>query len=527
MRPIVQYGIGCWLGCLPMLIGLSAFAAELTPQEERGKTIYLEGTSPAGNEITAVIGDAGAEVPAAVMPCGSCHGPDGRGRPEGGISPSDLTWPALTKPYGIEHPSGRQHPPYDLRMLKRAITMGTDPAGNSLHVAMPRYRLTHQDAEDLVAYVQRLGTDLDPGLSLDSITLATQLPREGRFAALGTAIEAVLQAYFDDVNEQGGIYSRRINLRVIAAPDAADDRADMLRGQLETEEIFALVGSFLPGAEEQVADLVEELRTPLVGPFTQDPQLGWPLNPYVFYLLPGLEDLGRAMVSYAAERSDNRTAEGGSNRTAADIVDAEPRFEATAQAIVARANELDWPMGSSGELERIELAELGTTPDRVFLLASGEQQAAFFQRAAAAGWYPQVFLPGSLFGNQTFDAPAGFDDRIFLAFPTLPSNQAAASAREYRDLATRFSLPAKHVTAQIATLASAHVLIEALKRAGRELSRSRLIEVLEGFSEFDNGLTPLVTYGPNRRVGVQGAYLIALNVSDHSLVPASGWVKSR
>ena len=38
-----------------------------------------------------------------------------------------------------------------------------DPAGNKLHVAMPRFRMSLQDMEDLAAYVRQLGTRDDPG----------------------------------------------------------------------------------------------------------------------------------------------------------------------------------------------------------------------------------------------------------------------------------------------------------------------------------------------------------------------------
>ena len=90
-----------------------------------------------------------------------------------------------------------------------------------------------------------------------------------------------------------------------------------------------------------------------------------------------------------------------------------------------------------------------------------------------------------------------------------------------------YALPKRHRTAQIAILASARVLVEGLKRAGRELSRDRLIEALEGFSEVETGLTPWVTYGPNRRVGIDGAYMIALDLDQGKMVPASGWVRAR
>ncbi len=496
-------------------------AAELTAQEQRGKAIYFEGESPAGAEITAVLGDTGTEVPASVMPCSGCHGRDGRGRPEGGVYPSNLTWPALTKTYGVEHPGGRKHPPYTEQSLKLAIAMGTDPAGNRLHVAMPRYRLSHQDMGDLIAYVRRLGEDLDPGLSDDAIALATLLPREGPMASLGAAMEAVLRAYFDDVNQKGGIYHRTIELEVASAPENAAARAAALRQLLEDDEVFALVGAFLPGAEEELTGVVKELEIPLVGPFTLYPQIDFfDFNPYVFYLLPGLEDLGRALVSFAAGLD-------GASLRAAVVTGAGTPHESTAQAISEKAAELGWPevrLATAGP-EGIGAESLACQEvDAVFLLVSGSEQAAFLREAAVLGWYPRVFLPGSFLDRALFEAPRGFAERLFLAFPTLPSNQDPRSVRTYRELVDRYNLPARHLTAQIAALSSARVLVEGLKLAGRDLSRGRLIEVLEGFVDFDTGLVPPVTYSPNRRVGVQGAYVLALDLEKQTLVPASGWV---
>jgi hypothetical protein len=111
-------------------------ASGLTPQEERGRRIYVATVSPSGGEIVAVLGE-GVEVEGSAVPCASCHGRDGKGRPEGGVTPTDITWPNLTKPYGVPHASGRRHPPYDEKLMKRSLAMGFDPAGNVLHVAMP------------------------------------------------------------------------------------------------------------------------------------------------------------------------------------------------------------------------------------------------------------------------------------------------------------------------------------------------------------------------------------------------------
>jgi hypothetical protein len=44
----------------------------LTPQERRGKALFLRGESRSGKEITAMLGEI--DVPASTMNCAGCHG---------------------------------------------------------------------------------------------------------------------------------------------------------------------------------------------------------------------------------------------------------------------------------------------------------------------------------------------------------------------------------------------------------------------------------------------------------------------
>lgn len=128
----------------------------------RGKQIYLRGTSASGNKITAYLpAPDNMVVPGNIMECATCHGPDGRGKAVGDVTPPILNWEALTKGDPITHPDGRKHPPYTEALLKRAITMGVDPAGNQLSKVMPRYRMSAEDLEDLILYLKRLGNDPD------------------------------------------------------------------------------------------------------------------------------------------------------------------------------------------------------------------------------------------------------------------------------------------------------------------------------------------------------------------------------
>jgi len=53
-----------------------------------------------------------------------------------------------------------------------------------------------------------------------------------------------------------------------------------------------------------------------------------------------------------------------------------------------------------------------------------------------------------------------------------------------------------------------------------------LIGALEGLHEYSTGLTQAITYGPNRRVGATGAYIVAIDLKQKQFVPVSGWVDS-
>jgi hypothetical protein len=59
---------------------------------------------------------------------------------------------------------------------------------------------------------------------------------------------------------------------------------------------------------------------------------------------------------------------------------------------------------------------------------------------------------------------------------------------------------------------------------GKDLSREKLIQVLEGLYEYRTGLIPAISYGPNRRVGAMGAYVITVDLKTKQLIPVSGWI---
>ncbi|HYP00204.1 MAG TPA: ABC transporter substrate-binding protein, partial [Pyrinomonadaceae bacterium] len=274
----------CWLALGERVGGAQGETGEreLSPQEKRGKQIYLKGESADGKEIKALLGSDALEIPASAFACVNCHGLRGEGTREGGLQPPPINWQTLT----ATHTSAltrRERVAYNETTLARAIKAGLDPSGARLHPGMPQYELSPGQMADLIAYLRKLGkeADSDPGIDDKKIRLGAALPLTGALAQVGEDVKATLTAYFAEVNAQGGVYGRQLEL---VAVDSRGEPAATLQATerlVEREGVFALVASFEPGASDATNDYLRRSQVALVGPVTLSPRLSVPPNPYV------------------------------------------------------------------------------------------------------------------------------------------------------------------------------------------------------------------------------------------------------
>jgi ABC-type branched-subunit amino acid transport system substrate-binding protein len=502
--------------CLLLALDAPAFCAvPLTPQEACGRKIYFQGTDCTGKEIKGFMGDL--EVSAKLQPCASCHGADGKGRPENGQDPGDITWRYLTISYGHTHANGRKHAGFTPLLFERAVTAGRDPAGGKLSALMPRYRLSPASAAALVAYLKRISTDTDPGVEPKSITLGSMAPAEGANAETGSVVRAVLTAYFDDLNQLGGIYGRRISLRFAASGTGSAITVSNARHLVATP-VFALVAPFAPGAEKDLARLAHANSVPLVGLLALSVP-DEPANREVFYLLPGFQQLEQELVRFAAVQS-RLTAE----KAAVVIADS------NLQADVSDAMQAAWKelgigqpresllLGANSDRTVSDLQARGT--DTVFFIGGGEQVSQWIQAADRVAWAPRVFVLGPLLDESVLNAPARFQGRIFAAYPQLQPEVGGVD--EFEDFLQRHKLSSDHRLIQISAFSSAKVLEQALIRAGRNLTREKLILSLEQLRDFRPGMLPGITYGPNRRIGSTKAEIVCVDLASHSFQPECG-----
>jgi ABC-type branched-subunit amino acid transport system substrate-binding protein len=520
-------------GIVMLLPDSTTAAADLTPAEERGKYIYEEGKSRSRRLIMADLGGGAEPTPASVLPCINCHGADGRGAEDYvGVAPLNVNWYALASSGTHQH-ALRSHAPFDEMSLARAIILGKDPTGNDMDKSMPRYDLNKEDATDLIAYLKVMDSQSDPAITSDTIHVGTVIPTEGQHAAMGEAIRATIKAVFDEVNAAGGIHNREIKLAVGGWGANSSPQIWAARDLVNKEPVAAMVSPYVPNYDAELEALATEKRIPLVGPYTvlqpdgeeaeDDEDVAG--NRYTFYLLAGLELQAEALVQAAA-----------ANVTPSEthLVIVYPRvqfFDRLSAAATRAAESLGFASVSEEFFELNQFSSQSTVlrlreqdAGAVLFLGSGAELAQFARGADTAGYTPLLLAPGLLAERGIFEVPKSFDRKVLLAYASLPMDYTPEGAAEFEGLHEKYGLDYNFSIAQVNAYTAAKVLVTALERAGRELTREELLLALERLDSFHPGLVPALSYGEDRRIGSVGVHIVPVDLAEGRFTEPVRWI---
>ncbi|HSP76990.1 MAG TPA: ABC transporter substrate-binding protein, partial [Myxococcaceae bacterium] len=494
----------------------------------RGRGLFQRGESARGEPLVGLLGPEKIELSGPVAACSRCHTPSGRGSLEGGVEvpdirPESLHRARLRAALDVED---RSRPAYDRTTLLRAITEGVSASGRKLGTTMPRYVLGKAEQEELLAYLERLGESPDPGLSPTTLTVGAALPLSGRLGEVGQDVADVLRAAFAEVNEGGGIFRRRVELVVeddvaLHAPGSAASGPDATHRLLE-RGVLALVGSLRQGPLPSDGLLRRE-GAPLVLPIALGSGSGDDDSP-IFFLYPEESEQARLVVQHLAREDEEHQVLRRRPLVVVRPEDAEGHAWARAAREEALRRELPAPVEipvvdgapEPGALQRLR----DTAPAALLYRGPGSGLKALLAALPPLEVEAPVYAPASL---AEASVVAGSSHPVLFVYPPGIAGRED-HLRTFSSFLRRHGLRPRHVAFQLNAYAAAQVLLEALRRTGADVTRADLLLQLEELRDFDTGVTPRVTFGVNRRVGVQGAQLVRLNPESGLLEAASPWV---
>lgn len=484
----------------------AALAAALTELEARGKQLYLTGVDNAGPEPKAYLGAERLPVPARLAACGSCHGEDGRGRPEGNIAPSDVTWDRLT--------DGRAAQAGELAesIISNAVAQGVGRNGKRLDAIMPRYALSEAQMQALQKYLKVISTDQAPGVTSDTIRVAIILPAKETAQAYD-AMRQISLVYFEKLNARGGVFNRRVD----AVTFDADETLDTLKRRIENREFLALVVLDAGPRGAEVARLADETATPSIA---ASAVLGASTSRSRFSIFPDIATQMRVLVDFVAQapkRSPRIALVHAKDETPTTLRDAIERQFAKWDIpkpieIVHAADAFD---------ARATVANLSRASVDGVIFPNGGEFAAFFEALKQTDWRPKLLIPSSVIGPALLDAPADISANIFFSLPLLA--EQSASAAEFQALRETSAILRRHAASQVAAYCASLILTEGLKLSGRDISRTKFVASLENLRDFDTGVSHQVSFDSNRHVGNDGAYIFNVEASARRFRMVSDW----
>jgi len=338
----------------------------------------------------------------------------------------------------------------------------------------------------------------DPGVSANRILLGQAAVFSGPAAQLGIQMRNGIKAYLDYVNAHGGVYGRKLDLvteddhyEPAVAPAAS-------RKLIEEHKVFALLGYV--GTPTGVAHLpvVTQAKVPLVGMFTGAEALRTPLNRYVFHVRASYYDETEKIVEQVVSTGGKRISVFYQNDAYG-----EAGRKGTEIALTKRGMKIF----SSGTVERntVKVEEAvktinSTEPDAIVMVGAYAACAEFIKRMRKAG-SGATFYNVSFVGSKALADALGAEGSGVAVSQVVPFpwGTAVPVVKDYQELANKAGFTDYNFSAMEGFL-TAKVMVEGLRRAGKNPTREGLVDALEQMHDVDLGGF-YVSYSSNNHAG--------------------------
>ena len=341
-----------------------------------------------------------------------------------------------------------------------------------------------------------------PAAVRSEIVIGQLAPLSGVLASTGRQMVVGGQIYFDHINATGGIHGQRIRLLVMDDGYKVDETVRLTRELLAKPEVVALYGfAGTSNVGKLLTDgVLDQGGAALVAPYTGGEPLRSPFNPWIFHVRAGYADETEHMVQQVTTL--------GMKRIAVMYQDdgfGKAGLEGVQKALARRELKLSVAAPYERNTDKVDEAVKqvkASDAQAVIMISVNKSTSAFIQRYRESGGGAQLYNisvvdPAEIVKLAGLKNAHGLGISQVVPYPYMPNLPAI---REYQALLKKYA-PAELVNyTSFEQFLGAKVLVEALRRAGPNPTRPKVVKALEGMSHFDlGGIT--VNYSPENRVG--------------------------
>ena len=337
---------------------------------------------------------------------------------------------------------------------------------------------------------------LAQGVSADTILIGQSAALSGPAEQLGKEMKAGADAYFDVVNKAGGVNGRMIKLLTVDDGYEPDKAAANTKKLIAEDKVLALFGYVGTPTSNAALPIFTAAKVPFIGAFTGAQSLREPFNRYIFNVRASYFDETEQIVAHLVLQGITKIA----------VFYQNDAYGKAGLAGVERAmKKRKLEIAETGTVERNttdvaaavgKLAKSGT--NAVIMISAYKSCAAFIRAMKLAGGFQQFwnvsFVGSKALSSELGDEGIGVQISQVVPFPWSEVNPIVRDYQKHIGGASKYSFTS------LEGYIAAKVLVEGLKRAGKNPTRESLVDALAGMGKTDlGGFT--VSYSPTDHNG--------------------------
>ncbi|MGQ9844311.1 MAG: ABC transporter substrate-binding protein [Spirochaetota bacterium] len=329
------------------------------------------------------------------------------------------------------------------------------------------------------------------GVFETEIKIGISAALSGPAAFLGTELTKGAMLYIDAINAQGGIEGRKISC--IVYDDEYDPKKTLenTKRLIEIDKVFILFNYVGTPTAKVIIQTINKAKIPIFGLFTGAEFLRAPFQPLVFNVRASYFDEVQTIVDTWISEGKKRFSVFKQNDAFGKAVEVGTEL-ALARHNLEIVTVATYERGKLPSEDAVKIiAE--SRPDGIVMVGTNLALATFVDKAIQAGinadFYTVSFVGSEAFAKdlKSMKVPDTVNIYVTQVVPKL-GNTSNQLVKEFIS-----AYQSKYSKEQINYVAlegylNAKILVEALKRCKKELTRSKLMSVIETMSDYDSGL---------------------------------------
>ncbi len=323
-----------------------------------------------------------------------------------------------------------------------------------------------------------------PGVTDTLIKLGQSAALSGPAGELGTEMRQGMLAYFEEVNQAGGVNGRKIELVSLDDGYEPDRAAANTRTLIQDQQVFALIGYVGTPTSAAALPVFTEARVPFIGPFTGAELLRQPFNRYIFNVRASYFEETARIVNHLVSTGVTSIAVFHQNDSYGQA-----GLEGVQRAL--QAHGLEPTAIATVERNSVDVSEAtrvlkAAAPAAVVQISAYASCAALILQMQDMLSPPQFFNV-SFVGSRPLAEALGDNGRGVMVSQVVPFPFSGSTplVRNYRSAMQREGHEISFTSMEGYLVAM--VMVEGLRRAGAEPTRESLISALQTLRRHDFG----------------------------------------